>query len=158
MGENETLLNKKRLVLWVLVILTLAFIFGQSLFDQETSMKQSVAVQEKVVEPIHKAITGKETVHYNIRDAAHTVEFAILGLELVFLIRSKNRVLRWLKAISYCGFVALIDETIQHFSGRAPQLIDIWHDILGAVVGTVIGLFVVVLTERAKRTVVEKSR
>lgn len=148
-------MEKKRLILWIVVVLTIGFIFGQSLFDQDTSKKQSVAVQEKVVEPVHKALTGEDTIHYDIRDVAHTVEFAILGLELVLLIRSKRRVLGCLKSISYCGFAALIDESIQHFSGRAPQLIDIWHDVLGAVVGSVIGLIIVTLIKRAKRTEVE---
>ena len=132
-------MEKKRLILWIVVILTLAFIFGQSLLDKDTSEKQSVAIQEKVVEPVHKAITGEKTIHYDIRDLAHTVEFAILGLELMFLIRNKKRTLRCLKSVSYCGFVALLDETIQNFSGRAPELIDIWHDILGAVIGVLIG-------------------
>lgn len=132
-------MNKKRLILWIVVILTLAFIFGQSLLDKDTSEKQSVAIQEIVVEPVHKAITGEKTIHYDIRDLAHAIEFTILGLELVFLISNKNRILQCLKSVSYCGFVALLDETIQNFSGRAPELIDIWHDILGAVIGVLIG-------------------
>ena len=44
--------GKKRLILWIVVVLTIGFIFGQSLFDQETSKKQSVAVQEKVVDKL----------------------------------------------------------------------------------------------------------
>lgn len=151
-------MEKKRLILWIVVVLTIGFIFGQSLFDQDTSKKQSVAVQEKVVEPVHKVLTGEDTLHYDIRDVAHTVEFAILGLELVLLIRSKRRVLGCLKSISYCGFAALMDESIQHFSGRAPQLIDIWHDVLGAVVGSVVGLLIVALIESAKRNVTEEKR
>jgi VanZ family protein len=142
--------NKKRLILWIVVVLTTAFIFGQSLYDQETSKKQSVAVQEKVVEPVHKALTGEDTIHYDIRDVAHTVEFAILGLELLLLVRSNKRILQWLKSISYCGLAALIDETIQHFSGRAPQLIDIWHDILGAIVGSVIGVILLFVVEQVR--------
>jgi VanZ family protein len=134
----------------MLVFLTVAFIFGQSLMDKDTSHKQSVAVQEKVVEPVHKALTGENTIHYDIRDIAHTVEFAILGLELIFLIKSKKRICQWLKAMSYCGFIALVDETIQHFSGRAPELIDIWNDIFGAVVGSVVGMILVVIANRVR--------
>ena len=143
-------MEKKRLILWIAVILTLVFIFGQSLLDKDTSKKQSVAVQEKVVEPVHKAITGEDTIHYDIRDLAHTVEFAILGIELVLLIRNNKQILRWLKSISYGGFVALVDETIQSFSGRAPELIDIWHDILGAVLGSVIGITLVLIANRVR--------
>ena len=143
-------MNKKRWILWILVFLTVAFVFGQSLMDKDTSNKQSVTVQEKIVEPVHKALTGEDTIHYDIRDIAHTVEFAILGLELVFLIVSEKRIRRWLKAISYCGCIALVDETIQHFSGRAPQMLDIWYDILGAVVGSLIGVVLMLIVNKAK--------
>lgn len=143
-------MEKKRLILWIAIILTLAFIFGQSLLDKDTSKKQSTAVQEKIVEPVHKAITGENTIHYDIRDLAHTVEFIILGLELTLLLSNKKRILRCLKSVSYCGFVALLDETLQNYSGRAPELIDIWHDILGAVVGTVMVIILVLMANKVK--------
>lgn len=133
-------MEKKRLILWIAIILTLAFIFGQSLLSQEVSDKESNVVKEKIVQPVHEAVTGKEELSYNIRDVAHIAEFSVLGLELVLILRDKKKIFRWLRAISYCGLVALIDESIQYFSGRASQVIDIWYDIFGAVAGVGIGV------------------
>lgn len=144
-------MSKKRWILWLLVALTVAFIFGESLLDQDLSEKQSTVIKTQVVEPVHKAFTGENSISYDIRDVAHTVEFAILGIEIVLLVRSKNHIHQWLETISYCGFAALTDESIQHFSGRAPELIDIWHDILGALIGSLIGLIIILLLERIKR-------
>lgn len=149
-------MDKKRVILCAVVVLTLAFIFGQSLLSQDVSIEESTAIQKQVVEPVHKAITGREIIEFNVRDVAHIAEFVALGLELVLLFRNKKQLFRGLKSVSYCGFVALIDESIQYFSGRAPQVIDIWYDILGAVIGSIIGLLVVMLTERSKRTEVER--
>lgn len=144
-------MKKKRLILWIAVILTLAFIFGQSLIDQEASVKESSVVQEKIVQPVHEAVTGKETLSYNIRDIAHITEFLVLGLELLLLLRDRKIPIRLLRAVSYCGCVALIDESIQYFSGRAPQVVDIWYDITGSVVGVFIALLIVLIVERLNR-------
>lgn len=143
-------MDKKRVILWAVVVLTLAFVFGQSLLSQEASIKESTAVQKQVVEPVHKAITGNETIRFNVRDMAHIAEFVALGLELVLLFRNKKRILRGLKSVSYCGFVALTDESIQYFSERAPQVIDIWYDILGAAVGSIVGVIVVMIIGKAR--------
>ena len=133
-------MEKKRLILWIAVILTLAFIFGQSLLSQEVSDRESNVVKEKVVQPIHEVVTGNSSLPHDIRDIAHIVEFLVLGLELLLLLKNKKIPIRLLRTISYCGFVALIDESIQYFSGRAPQVIDIWYDIFGAVAGVGIGV------------------
>lgn len=143
-------MEKKRLILWIAIILTLAFIFGQSLLNQEVSDKESNTVKEKIVQPIHEVVTGEKTLSYNVRDVAHIAEFSILGLELVLLLKDKKRILRWLRSISYCGFVALFDESIQHFSGRASQVADIWYDIFGAVVGAIIGIILVLIVGKWK--------
>ena len=41
-----------------------------------------------------------------------------------------------------CFFVAFIDETIQIFSGRGPQIRDVWVDLLGASIGLLIATVV----------------
>ena len=138
-------MDRKRIIIWAVIVLTLAFILGQSLLSKDLSIKQSTIVQEQVVEPVHKAVTGEDTISFDVRNIAHAIEFALLGLELVLLFRNKKRILRGLKSVSYCGFFALIDESIQYFSGRAPQVVDIWYDILGAVVGSIVGAIVVMV-------------
>ena len=79
-------MEKKRLILWIAVILTLAFIFGQSLLDEDVSKKESTSIRTQVVEPVHKAITGEETLPYNVRDAAHILEFSILVFIWFFVV------------------------------------------------------------------------
>mgnify|MGYP006910580625 CR=1 FL=1 len=59
-------MEKKRLILWIAVILTLAFIFGQSLLKQEASVKESNVVKEKIVQPVHEAVTGNVTLPRDI--------------------------------------------------------------------------------------------
>ena len=147
-------MNKKRKILWVLVVLTVMFIFGQSLLNQSTSNKESTAITEQVIDPALKAVTGSEKIgikNSTVRDIAHVVEFAALGLELVLLMENKKRIIRAIESIGCCGFVAVIDETIQHFTGRAPQLIDVWHDILGAIVGATVCVVIVALISRNKK-------
>lgn len=143
-------MDKKRLILWIAVILTLAFIFSQSLLNQKISNKESKIVKETIVRPVHEAVTGSKKVPFDVRDVAHIVEFTVLGFELVLLFKNRNRILHTVRSVSYCGMVALIDESIQDFSGRAPQVVDIWYDILGAVVGVGIGGLLAVIIGNTK--------
>lgn len=143
-------MKKTRLMLIVATVLTLAFIFGQSLLCPEISSKESTAVKKQVVDPVYKSVTHKDTFPYNVRDMAHTVEFAVLGLEVILLLNNKRMILRTVNAVGCCGLVALIDEGIQHFSGRAPQFTDVLHDILGAVIGTLSGMVLLLIVGRFK--------
>ena len=45
---------------------------------------------------------------------------------------------RMLTSVRYAFYIAFIDETIQIFSGRGPQIADVWLDVFGAFCGTVI--------------------
>ncbi len=45
---------------------------------------------------------------------------------------------RTLTSVRYAFYIAFIDETIQIFSGRGPQIADVWLDVSGAFCGTVI--------------------
>lgn len=45
---------------------------------------------------------------------------------------------RTLTSVRYAFYIAFIDETIQIFSGRGPQITDVWLDVFGACCGTVI--------------------
>lgn len=147
-------MSTKRKILWVLVILTLVFIFGQSFLNQTISNKESKIVKETIVQPVHQTITGKTTTAPKIRDVAHIIEFTALGLELVLLFKNKKILMRLLRSISYCGMIALVDESIQFLSDRAPQVIDIWNDILGGAIGAVIGILIITIIEKH----VEKRR
>ena len=144
-------MSKKRLTLWIIVILTIAFIFGQSFLDQKTSLKESNKVKETVVQPVHEAITGNSELSHDIRDIAHITEFSILGFVLALLLRDEKFFPGIMRAVSYCGLLALIDESIQYLSGRSPEVVDIWLDILGAVVGVAAGRLIVEIVKRLKK-------
>ena len=150
-------MEKKRLILWIVVILTLAFIFGQSLLNQEASVKESNVVKEKIVQPVHEAVTGNVTLPRDIRDIAHIVEFSVLGIELALLLKGRKILHRLLRAISYCGFVALLDESIQYFSGRAPQVVDIWYDIIGSAIGVFIGVLAILVVNSLRKPKEQKG-
>ena len=139
-------MKQKGKFLWVLVIvLTLAFVFGQSFMDKSASSKESRIVREKIVQPVYEAITGKTITDSEIRNAAHIIEFTVLGLELALLFKGKKRLLR---SISYCGMIALLDESVQLLNDRAPQVTDIWSDILGGTIGALIGILLLTLIRK----------
>lgn len=137
--------------------MTLAFIFGQSLLNQEASVKESNVVKEKIVQPVHEAVTGNVTLPRDIRDIAHIVEFSVLGIELALLLKGRRILHRLLRAISYCGFVALLDESIQYFSGRAPQVVDIWYDIIGSAIGVFIGVLAILVVNSLRKPKEQKG-
>ena len=66
-------------VLTVLIILTICFIFGNSLESREVSKEKSGEVME-MLEPLFELIVGEGKVtNHLVRKTAHFVEFFILG-------------------------------------------------------------------------------
>lgn len=45
---------------------------------------------------------------------------------------------RMLTSVRFAFYIAFIDETIQIFSGRGPQIADVWLDVFGAFCGAAI--------------------
>ena len=135
--------NKNKLIVFVVVLtlLTVLFIFSQSLPGIEVSKKESVKVQE-IVEPALEVAVGKGNVTNNlVRKLAHIVEFMALGVELsvLSLLIGKNSV-GYIAVTAVC--TALCDETIQIFSKRGPQVQDVWLDIGGAILGAMLALLI----------------
>lgn len=121
-------MNRKKRVLCFIVFLTIAFIFGQSFLNQEMSDKESITLNERVIEPLQNVISGEtpeKLTNDDVRNIAHIIEFSLLGFELWLLLKKKNLFSHGLVSLSYCGLIALIDESIQYFSGRGPQVVDI---------------------------------
>ena len=86
--------DKKQLISWILIALTLAFIFLHSLMSPEVSSNESDAVCD-VVTDVVVGVIGNETpaqieksekatkfIDENMRKIAHFVEFSILGAEI----------------------------------------------------------------------------
>lgn len=130
--KNLRYKNILRLLVILLIISTLAFIFIQSMLPPEKSSEQSSAVGEIIEGIIPPETPVGGYVQTNIRKIAHFVEFAALGAEVaVFVILFLRR--RNLVFLSF-GFgilIALLDETIQVFSKRGPEITDVWLDFFG---------------------------
>ena len=129
-----------RLLLIASIICTLCFTFYQSLLPPEQSSEVSEGVSD-AIEPIIPSDTPTGAyVHTNLRKIAHFVEFATLGLEVslyvIFFLPSfkasaRAKIKFILHSYAAAPFVALLDETIQVFTGRGPAIADVWLDTAG---------------------------
>ncbi len=126
-----------RILLVVLMILNLAFIWGNSAMVGE----QSSAMSGGVMELLHKLLPflpEGETVQAVIRKLAHFSEFAMLGLLSSGLaVLELERIPAGLLGVGLA--VACIDETIQlYVPGRASSLLDVWIDASGFAAGLIV--------------------
>lgn len=141
--------NKKILI--VLIVFTLAFIFGNSLIDRENSSKESSWVLV-LVQPFLEFFVGRGNVtEHLVRKLAHFSEFALLGFELCLFFQIQAGTLQKavLLSVSHGLFSALTDETVQIFSHRGPQIQDVWLDTAGAVFGVCITLLLLLFCNSA---------
>ena len=134
MMSNKTL----RIVAIVLLILTLAFIWGHSMRSHDDSKAESRALLEWLAGWLAKLGIHVDTSDdHPIRKLAHFVEFGVLGVSLALVMltgRGCSRQ-RSLNCVFVGMAVALIDETIQIFSGRGSLVSDTWLDLSGALAG-----------------------
>ena len=143
-------MKKRRIALLIAIILTLAFIWGNSLLNREQSSDESAWVLQ-LVTPILELFVGKGMVtEHLVRKLAHFAEFALLGFELLFWfsgVREKRKDMLLL-AMAHGLFAALTDETIQLFSARGSQVQDVWLDLAGATTGALAALLITVLIRK----------
>lgn len=124
-------------ILTFLLIVTIAFIWGNSIGSAPKSHSESRKALE-YVKPILEPVVGagKVTDHL-VRKIAHFAEFGALGCELAALLTVRRRVS--LQGVANCLFaglsVAVIDETIQIFSNRGSQVQDVLLDFAGVCTG-----------------------
>lgn len=116
------------------IILTLAFIWSNSLVTGVKSNSESMEVTQKVqsvVDPNKNIPPVKFNVF--VRKSAHIFEFMLLGLELMLLkLASKKIQLSTILFIILAS--AVIDEFIQSFSDRTDLVSDIIIDFSGALI------------------------
>jgi VanZ family protein len=135
--------------LTVLILLTLALIWGHSLLGREASSEESGFVME-LLEPVLEMVVGEGNVtEFLVRKLAHFTEFFVLGLELLtfFAYRKPLFPQAFLLALTHGFFAAFLDETIQIFSGRGPMIQDVWLDVSGFAVGASLMLGIMVWTK-----------
>lgn len=115
------------------IALTLIFVFLQSLKGKDASTADSEAVAGFLARifsednPIGAFVLG------NVRKIAHFCEYGLLGAEctLYLLLFVKKRTVGIAHTAAFAFFSAFVDETLQIFSGRGPQISDVWLDVLG---------------------------
>lgn len=136
-------MKKQRKYLIVLILATLVFIWGHSVMDREQSAAESGLVL-KVITPLLELFLGKGNVtEHLVRKMAHFGEFSVLGAELFCFFQPA-----YLKALSHGMLAAMVDETIQIFSGRGSQLQDVWLDSFGAAFGAAAACLLIHLIRR----------
>lgn len=137
----------KQHILLGLSVLTLAFIWGNSLMPGTISGAFSDWVGQ-VLARIFGGVSLPETGHGTLRKLAHGTEYLILGVELWLLLRHMRS--RDWSLVGLCGVAAaLVDETIQLFvPGRSGAVRDVWIDLGGFFVGCLICAEVLALRQR----------
>lgn len=115
-----------------LILVTLSFIYIQSMLPREQSSKESDAVGDIVAGIVPPETKPGAFLQLNLRKVAHFLEFALLGGEitLYILLFMRRGIVIYLSLIS-APIVALLDETIQIYSGRASSIIDVLIDTSG---------------------------
>ncbi len=129
----------KTAIWWGMILLTVLFIWGQSLLGRELSKMQSESAQEFLGNLFGERVY--DTFFYqNIRKVAHFTEYALFGMEWMgyrLTVRGKSRPPRWLLYIVGPA-VAVCDELLQFVSARAPLLTDVLIDCGGYAVGAAV--------------------
>lgn len=145
-----------RIVLLVLLVLTVLFIWSNSLRDGSASSAQSGSVQrflQGILDFLGIPLTL--TAHF-VRKAAHFTEYFLLGTEAALygcIVSGVTRRRVWDMCCTV-GCVAFLDETIQIFSHRGPAIADVWLDMAGGGAGLVLTFalyFLIVSCRRKKR-------
>jgi len=136
----------------LLLVLNLAWIWGNSLESSSVSAQKSEQVTE-VIEPVLEVVVGEgNATEHLVRKLAHVTEFACLGANLACLLLVRRRV-RW-RAVGHALLaallVALCDESIQIFTDRGAQVSDIWLDAAGAALGLCAVLLVALVCRKRK--------
>ena len=134
-----------RIILSVLIIITLIFIWTNSIQNGTESNAQSdriVTRLKPIIDPKNKI--DIDDLSFAIRKAAHFCEYFLLGAELCLFFYSLK-----IKEIFGSPFLvlmsAVIDETIQLYHERTSSVTDIILDFCGGLCGICIMIIIVIL-------------
>lgn len=128
----------------ILIALMLVFIWSNSLAGSKESNALSGWVErwlKTILDP--QGRIPLKAFDYDVRKAAHCIEYAALGALLAWAMTVTKNENVWLLLFTVL-IAAVVDETIQIFTGRTSQVQDIWLDFFGASGG-------VLLTHGTKR-------
>ena len=124
----------KRKIIFLLSAAMLLFIWGHSMVPERASAHESLWFLDTIVNPLLQRFGNLPIDMHTLRKITHVAEFCLLSIFTALYWRGKP-----VKNL-YTGLtVALLDETIQVVTGRGALITDIWVDMIGVGVGTVIG-------------------
>lgn len=141
-------------ILWytlvALIIFNLIFIFTQSTLPSEAAGEEAETVTDIVVEILPDDSPAEDYAENNMDKIAHFTEYASLGFFVSLFICFFGLRLEILAPFSllFAETMAFIDETIQIFSGRNPDIKDMWSDILGFLTLSIITYLAFFLVKR----------
>lgn len=105
--------------------------------------------EEALVEPSESGDESDEVIYFRyiltivVRKCAHIAEFLLLAVWLMLLLEKR------IQTTLLCGVLtALIDETIQLFTGRTSCVSDVWIDIGGFSAGMLLVLLFEYISKR----------
>ena len=135
------------IILLVSVLITIIFIFSNSLKSPEESTADSDLVGDIIATIIPpETDLGKLVLEY-IRKIAHFSEYGLLGIEIALIIALYLK--RWwrfaLISLPSAITLAVIDESLQYISKRGPEISDVWIDFGGFVFFSLITYAAVIL-------------
>ena len=141
-----------RVLLILLILLTLTFIFSNSLKSQDASSADSDAVGGFIATLFPPETPLGAFIQDNLRSIAHFAEFALLGFEIALYVAffTEKRLI-WALISPLFGLVtAIVDEFIQSFNDRAPELGDVLLDFAGFTTFAVLTYLVLTLAAYIK--------
>lgn len=116
-----------------MMALTVASFFIHSLMPPEVSREEIDGAAGVVGSVIPESSGTGSFIISNLSAIAHLFEYGLLGAQCalyVFIFVGKRRAATLL-SFGLVHMIALLDETLQIFSGRVSDVADIWLDIIG---------------------------
>ena len=139
------------IVLVLLLVLTLAFIWGNSLISRAESQEISRGLLAEICEALeHVGLHLDPQNDHWLRKLAHFGEFGLLGAELCTLLFLNRRARP--QGFVNCAFaglaVAVTDEALQLLSNRGSQVQDVLLDFAGFLTGLLLCGMICGVSER----------
>lgn len=154
--DSKFLSTKQKIIRFILlffILLTLAFIFVQSILPPEIANEESDIASDIITEVVGEDNAVSDAATDNIDKIAHFTEFGLLGffVTLYVLCFAKRMILSLSLNVAFAMVIAVIDETVQIFSGRTPDGQDVLADVIGFLFISILTCILVFVTWVAKR-------
>ena len=131
----------KKYVFLILSLLTVCFIWHNSMADAPHSSRTSLYVLHLIQNYFAGVSEVEHLTNGILRKMAHVTEYALLGIALCGLFSCLRRKYKIFITAVMAFFIAAVDESIQMFSpGRSAEFHDVLLDTSGAVLGAVMSV------------------